>query len=122
MNTNPRIISATTMIGDRVINPAGDDLGELKELMLDVNGGQISYAVLSFGGFLGLGDKLFAIPWQAFTLDTEQHALILNVDKEKLENDPGFDKDHWPETTEANNTWLTGVYDHYGYGPYWSKN
>lgn len=119
MNKNPRIISATTLIGDPIHNASGEDLGELKELMLDVNSGTISYAVLSFGGFLGLGDKLFAIPWQAFSVDTEKHALVLNVDKETLENAPGFDKDHWPETTEDDDTWLADVYRHYGYGPYW---
>ena len=119
MNHKPRVISATTIIGDSVKNAAGDSLGEVKELMLDVNSGRIAYAVLSFGGFLGLGDKFFAIPWQSLTLDTEDHAFILNVDKETLENAPGFDKDHWPETTEEDNTWLMGVYDYYGYGPYW---
>jgi sporulation protein YlmC with PRC-barrel domain len=116
---NPRVLSATTAIGDKIKNAAGEDLGELKELMIDVNSGQIAYAVLSFGGFLGLGEKLFAIPWQALTLDAKHHAFILNVDKEKLENAPGFDNDNWPETTEADDTWLAGVYDYYGYGPYW---
>jgi len=117
---NPRIISATTLIGDPVHNSQGENLGELKELMIDMNSGTVSYAVLSFGGFMGLGDKLFAIPWQAFSLDADRHALVLNVDKETLENASGFDKDHWPETTEDDDSWLTDVYRHYGYGPYWN--
>lgn len=115
----PRVLSATTIIGDRIINETGEDLGELKEVMLDVKSGHIAYAVLSFGGFLGLGDKLFAIPWQALRLEPESHSFVLSVDREVLEDAPGFDKDDWPETTEADDTWLAGVYDYYGYGPYW---
>lgn len=118
---NPRVISATTIIGDRIRNEAGEDLGELKEVMLDVNGGQIAYAVLAFGGFLGLGEKLFAIPWQALRLDAHSHSFILSVDQETLEDAPGFDNDNWPETTEVDDSWLLGVYDHYGFQPYWRE-
>lgn len=116
---NPRVLSATTIIGDRIRNEAGEDLGELKELMLDMNNGQIAYAVLSFGGFLGLGKKLFAVPWQALKLDADAHAFILSVDKETLEDAPGFDNDNWPETTELDDSWMMGVYDYYGVQPYW---
>lgn len=116
---NPRVLSATTIIGDRIRNEAGADLGELKEVMLDLNNGQIAYAVLSFGGFLGLGEKLFAIPWQALKLDANSHTFILSVDPQTLEDAPGFDNDNWPETTEVDDSWLVGVYDYYGYEPYW---
>lgn len=112
-------LSASTIIGDDVRNPAGEDLGNVEEIMLDVNDGRIAYAVLSFGGFLGLGDKYFAIPWDALTVDTEEHALILDMDKETLENAPGFDKDNWPKTSNGDSQWLVEVYDYYGYRPYW---
>lgn len=115
----PRVLSATTLIGDDVKNPEGENLGKLKEIMLDVNSGRIAYAVLSFGGFMGLGDKLFAVPWQALGLDTEEHALILDVDKETLREAPGFDKDDWPEITEADDRWLIEVYEYYSCPPYW---
>jgi uncharacterized protein YrrD len=105
------------MIGDSVRNETGEDLGKLEELMLDLNSGRIAYAVLSFGGVLGLGDKLFAIPWEAFRLDPENEEFILSVDKEMLKDAPGFDKDDWPQTVEHD--WLVGVYDYYGYEPYW---
>lgn len=114
-----RALSASTMIGDDVTNPAGEDLGNVEEIMLDINGGRIAYAVLSFGGFLGLGDKYFAVPWDALTVDTEEHAFILDVDKETLENAPGFDKDNWPQTVNGDDAWLVEVYDYYGYRPYW---
>jgi sporulation protein YlmC with PRC-barrel domain len=119
MQEYPRVLSATTMIGDKVVNSAGETLGELKELMIDLDNGQIAYAVLSFGGFLGMGDKLFAIPWEALTLQTDEHDFILNVDKETLENAPGFDKDRWPDTAQYEAGWLLDIYDYYGYTPYW---
>ncbi len=65
-----RVLSASTLTGDRVRNAAGEDLGKVEEIMLDVPGGRIAYAVLSFGGMLGIGDKLFAVPWSALRLDT----------------------------------------------------
>lgn len=115
-------LSATTMIGDKVRNLDGDQLGELKELMIDVRTGRVAYAVLSFGGILGMGDKLFAIPWQALSLDTEDHTFVLDADKEMLEDAPGFDKDNWPETFSEDDAWLLEVYDYYGYEPYWRRS
>ena len=115
--TEVEVLSASTIVGDKVVNPQGENLGKLEELMIDLDEGRIAYAVLSFGGFLGMGDKLFAIPWQALQVDTVNERIVLDVPKETLENAPGFDKDNWPETTERE--WLTGVYTHYGYDPYW---
>jgi sporulation protein YlmC with PRC-barrel domain len=119
MNEFPQVLSATTMIGDKVVSPEGEDLGTLKEFMIDLDEGRISYAVLSFGGFLGLGDKLFAIPWEALSLNTENHSFILNVEKEQLKNAPGFDQDDWPDEAEYQAGWLLDVYNYYGYTPYW---
>ena len=119
MKEYPRVLSATTIIGDKVVNPEGEQLGTLKELMIDMDGGHIAYAVLSFGGFLGMGDKLFAIPWEALAIDTEEHAFILEVDKEVLKNAPGFDKEHWPDNAQYEAGWLLDIYEYYGYSPYW---
>jgi sporulation protein YlmC with PRC-barrel domain len=119
MAHGPQTLSAGTIMGDDVKNPAGEDLGTIEEIMLDVEQGRVAYAVLSFGGFLGIGDKLFAIPWDALTLDTREECFILNVDKERLENAPGFDQDNWPQTISEDDTWLVEVYDYYGYRPYW---
>ena len=118
-NNYPRVLSASSIMGHKVINTAGEQLGSIKELMIDLDGGLIAYAVLSFGGILGMGDKLFAIPWEALTIDTENHTFILDVDKEVLENAPGFDKDHWPDNAKYEAGWLLGVYEYYGYSPYW---
>jgi len=86
--------------------------------MIDLSNGKVAYAVLSFGGFLGLGDKLFAIPWQALQLRVHEHAFTLNVSKETLERAEGFDKDNWPITSRE---WLSSMYSYYGYQPYWLR-
>ena len=114
----PRVLSGTKLMGNKVVNTAGEQLGTVKELMIDLDDGLIAYAVLSFGGFLGLGDKLFAIPWEALTFNSDDQTFILDVDKEVLEDAPGFDKDHWPDNAKYEAGWLLGVYEYYGYSPY----
>ncbi len=114
-----RVLAASTMAGDSVRNSAGDDLGSVNELMIDIPGGKIAYAVLSFGGVLGIGDKLFAVPWSALTVDEDEKCFILDVDKSVLENAPGFDKDNWPDM--ANNAWGSEVSRYYGTTPYWEE-
>lgn len=108
----PRLMGADTLMGNDVVNYQGEDLGSIKEIMLDVPAGRISYAVLSYGGVLGIGDKLFAVPWGALTLDTENKRFTLDVAKDRLENAPGFDKDKWPNMSDQ--TWAKEVHDYYG--------
>jgi len=99
--TTPRILSASSIANDSVCNPQGEKLGDIKDVMIDVRSGRIAYAVLSFGGFLGIGDKLFAIPWSMLTVDASRKELILNVTKEQLEKAEGFDKDNWPDFADT---------------------
>ena len=113
-------MDAATLIGDAVVNARGDDLGKIEAIMLDVTSGRIAYAVLSFGGFLGMGSKLFAIPWSALTLDTDQKCFILDVPKERLDNAPGFDKDHWPQMADP--TWASDLHSYYDVQPYWDDD
>jgi len=113
----PRIMAANTLEGDKVFNNAGDELGEITNIMIDVPNGRVAYAVLSFGGFLGMGNKLFAVPWDVLQLDTESKCFVLDVDREKLEGAPGFDKDHWPSM--ADRRWATDIHAYYGSTPYW---
>jgi sporulation protein YlmC with PRC-barrel domain len=115
--TQPNVLSASTLIGDKVVNPQGETLGEIKELMIDPQSGHVGYAVLSFGGFLGMGNKLFAIPFRSFELRPDHHDFVLDVPKERLKNAPGFDKDDWPKT--ADRTWGTEIHTYYGQTPYW---
>ena len=113
----PRIMAADTLEGDKVFNNAGDELGEITNIMIDVPNGRVAYAVLSFGGFLGMGNKLFAVPWDVLQLDTESKCFVLDVDREKLEAAPGFDKDHWPSM--ADQRWARDIHSYYGSRPYW---
>lgn len=113
---NPDFLSTDTIKGDKVVNRAGEDLGKIEELMIDLQDGRVAYAVLSFGGLLGMGDKLFAIPWKAFSLRLHEHAFLLDIPKETLEKAEGFDKDNWPTT---NREWLFTLYSYYGYKSYW---
>jgi sporulation protein YlmC with PRC-barrel domain len=108
----PALMGADTLLGNDVYNGAGENLGTIKEFMIDMSAGRIAYAVLSFGGFLGMGDRLFAVPWQALKLDTANKRFTLNVSKDKLKSAPGFDKDHWPSM--ADTTWATDVHAFYG--------
>jgi len=114
----PEVMAADTLEGDKVVNPRGEDLGTIEEIMIDVQRGRVAYAVMSCGGFLGMGEKLFAIPWSALTLDASRHCFVLDADRERFEKAPGFDKHHWPSM--ADDAWATQVHEFYGVRPYWS--
>ena len=113
----PRIMAADTLEGNAVKNAQNEDLGNIEHIMLDVPSGRIAYAVLSFGGWFGVGDKLFAIPWSALQLDTERKCFVLGVSKEQLKRAEGFDKDHWPSM--ADQRWATNLHEFYSARPYW---
>jgi sporulation protein YlmC with PRC-barrel domain len=99
-NTPVKVLTATSIIGDDVENPNGDTLGEIKDIMIDLYDGSIEYIILQSGGFLGIGDKLFAIPYSALRLNPDKQIFILDRDDEYVKNAPGFDQNHWPETND----------------------
>ncbi len=101
----PALMGAETLTGNDVYSRQAEKLREVKEVMPDMRGGRISYAVLSFGGVPGRGEKLFAIP-RALTLDTMNKRFMLDVDKAQLARAPGFDKNTWPDM--ANSEWARG--------------
>jgi sporulation protein YlmC with PRC-barrel domain len=111
----PQLMGANTLLGNDVYNMDGEDLGDIKEFMLDMATGKVAYAVLSFGGLFGMGDKLFAVPWAALALDTVNKRFTLNVPKAVLKDAPGFDQDRWPAMSDK--TWARGVHEFYG-APY----
>jgi sporulation protein YlmC with PRC-barrel domain len=114
---NKRVLSAGSLAGDRVRNNAGEDLGKIEEIMIDIHSGRVAYGVLSFGGFLGMGNKLFAVPWHALSIDLDNHEFVLDVSREILENAPGFDKSDWPDMADPD--WGAQIHRHYGRTPYW---
>jgi sporulation protein YlmC with PRC-barrel domain len=113
----PRVMAASTLEDDNVVNMAGEKLGEITEIMIDVPTGRVAYAVLSVGGFLGIGDKLLAVPWRALQIDPSNHRFVLNVSKERIKEAPGFDKDNWPSM--ADERWATDLHDYYSAPYYW---
>ena len=111
MQAATTLLSASTITGDDVYNMQDEELGTIQDVMLDVTEGSIRYAVLSSGGFLGMGDRLFAVPWRALTLDRENQRFLLDVDVERLKKAPGFDKDEWPNMADP--TWNSTVDSYY---------
>ena len=99
---------AGSLIGRTVRNSAGENLGKVEDLVIDPSTGAISFAVLSFGGLLGVGDKLVAIPWSALELSSGRDYVLLNVDKNVLVHAPSFDRNHWPDTSDP--AWRSRVY------------
>jgi len=127
----PRLMTARTLTGDKVLNRQGRTLGKITDIMLDVPAGRIAYAVMSSGGFLGMGDRLFALPWSALTLDTVQKCFVMDADESRFDDAPGFDKDRWPSNADAsaNDTRWTRdpdaaaedrrIHEYWGSRPYW---
>jgi sporulation protein YlmC with PRC-barrel domain len=113
----PEVMAASTLDGDKVFCTDGEEVGKVKDIMLDVQSGVIAYAVMSSGGFLGIGDKLLAIPWSALTLDADRKCFLLDLPAERVRNAPGFDKDQWP--LMADPAWATTLHEYYGLDPYW---
>jgi sporulation protein YlmC with PRC-barrel domain len=117
-SSEPGVVAADTLEGDRVVDRSNEELGTIQDIMVDVQRGCVAYAVMSCGGFLGVGDKLFPIPWNALTLDSERKCFVLDADRERFQDAPGFDKDRWPSM--ADSSWASQVHDYYGVRPYWS--
>lgn len=112
----PELMGSETLVGNDVYNDRNENLGDIREIMLDIRSGRIGYAVLSFGGFLGLGAKLFAVPWDTLKLDTEHKRFVLNVPRDRLKAAPGFDQDDWPDMADP--TWEKATHAYYGTKPY----
>lgn len=111
-------LSTSSIHGTDVVNREGENLGHIEDIMIDLSTGRILYTVLSFGGFLGIGNKLFAVPFNSFTIDQANEKFVLDYDKDFLENAPGFDKNDWPATNDVD--FNTEVYSYYSVDPYWT--
>jgi sporulation protein YlmC with PRC-barrel domain len=113
----PDFLPASTLKGYKVVNMNGDNIGRVEDLMIDLNNGVVAYAAISLGGFMGMSDKLFAIPWPALSYIPDAQAFILAVPTNTLEKAEGFDRDKCPTTRDE----LMRSYTYFGYQPYWSK-
>lgn len=111
------ILSANTLTDVRVRNHANEELGLLEELMIDLDTGAVRYAILGMGGFLGLGERMIALPWGALHYSSADEMFVVDFERTKLESAPSFDRNHWPNMTDL--TWGTAVHDYYGVAPWW---
>lgn len=108
---NRGIVKSGEITGAKVINPQHEKLGEIAEVVIDKQSGTVNYLVLDFGGFLGFGNKFFAVPWDLFLYNNKEDSFMLNVDKQQLKDAPGFDKDHWPDFSAPEfKTIISGFY------------
>ncbi len=112
-----RVLSAGSISTDPVKNRSGDKIADVKDIMIDLPTGRVAYVVIAHGGVMGLGDKLFAIPWSAVQVDQEDHALVVDLAEDVLAAAPGFDKDNWPDF--SNPEWARQVHDYYGVESDW---
>jgi hypothetical protein len=103
---NTGLVRATSVVGSPVKDVNSKDAGKVEDLLLD-HRGHVGYAVVSFGGFLGIGDKLFAVPWDAVVMDGPNRTVYIDVKKETLERSPSFASDKWPDTSSQD--WAQGV-------------
>lgn len=111
LGTGPVLLSATSIVGDEVCNLKDEKLGTIQDIMLDLRNGKIRYAVLASGGFLGMGGRLFALPWRALKHDGEHKRFNLDIEIDRLKQAPGFDKDEWPNM--ADSTWNSSIESYY---------
>jgi sporulation protein YlmC with PRC-barrel domain len=109
--------AASTLMGHRVLTAAGEELGNIEEIMLDLRSGRIAYAVLSFSGFPGIANKRFPVPWNALRIDPTE--LILDMDRKTFEGAPDFDKGNLPDMADP--AFGRAVHKHYGRRPYWEN-
>ncbi len=117
----PQVIKPSELVGRNVTNAAGEKLGEIEDVMIDPVSGRIAYVVLEHGGFLGIGDDLFAVPWRAMTfVPGDEETVLLDIPEEKLENAPRFSRED--ETPLERREWVTSVHTYYGVEPYWQDS
>ena len=116
LDESTSMISAGKVTGTDVYNTAGDSLGEIYDVMIDKRSGRIAYAVMSFGGFLGIGEKYHPLPWSTLKYDTNQGGYVVGLTREQLEGAPMFGAGEQPFRDRAAEQ---RIHDYYRATPYW---
>jgi hypothetical protein len=117
LDENAQVISASKVTGTDVYNTAGDHLGEVKDVMIDKRSGKIAYAVMSFGGFLGLGEQYHPLPWATLKYDTRQGGYVVGVTVDQLKSAPTYAANQKPAWDDR--AYETRIHDYYKAAPYW---
>jgi hypothetical protein len=107
------LIASDRVEGTAVYNREGEKLGSVDHFMVGKRSGKVSYAVMSFGGFLGIGERYHPLPWDALTYDTERGGYVVDIDEEKLKGAPSYERGQEPSYDEA---YGTRLYGYYGFG------
>lgn len=94
------LTSCDVLVGEPVVNGAGEALGELAHLMFDLASGRIAYVVIARGGVLGLGERLHAVPWSAVARDAQRQCLVVDIERDRMDRAPGFDPSRWPAMSD----------------------
>jgi sporulation protein YlmC with PRC-barrel domain len=116
-NETSMLISADKVEGTNVMNPAGEKLGSIEDIMIDKRSGKVAYAVMSFGGFLGFGDRHHPLPWSMLKYDTNLNGYVVNLDKRILESAPAYGTDERVDL--ADEEYGRKLHDYYHVPPYW---
>jgi hypothetical protein len=111
--------AADAFEGDRIVSRNGEDLGSIEDLMIDVQQGTVAYALMAPWNLPSPAERLLAIPWAALTLDPARLCFVLDTDKKRLEQAPGFPRNRWPSM--ADTRWASQVHEFYGVLPYWNE-
>ncbi len=111
------LISADKVSGTDVYNPEGESLGEVKDVMLDKQSGRVAYAIMSYGGFIGMGKDYFPLPWSTLHYDTDKGGYVVNLSKDQLKGGPHYEPARIPEWDRA---YEGKIHDYYKVPPYWS--
>ena len=111
------VISASKVTGTEVYNTDGEHLGEIFDVMIDKRSGKIAYAIMSFGGFLGVGEKLHPLPWSTLKYDTRQGGYVVGITVDQLKGAPTFGAGDTPAWGDR--AYEIRIHDHYRTAPYW---
>jgi len=117
MDETPQLISADKVKGTEVYNASGEKLGTVEEIMIDKTSGKVAYAVMSFGGFLGMGEKYHPLPWGVLTYDTDEGGYRVELSKEQLQGAPTHGRDERVDYSDP--AWNTRIHDYYAVPPAW---
>lgn len=104
------LIASTKVTGTKVFSTDGDELGQIEHMMIGKRSGRVEYTVMSFGGFLGMNEKYFPIPWDALDYDTKRDGFVVNIDKDRLKDAPSITKDETPTFDERFGRSVYGFY------------
>jgi sporulation protein YlmC with PRC-barrel domain len=110
------ILSSSNIVGTDVKNRRGDNLGTIKDVVIDMEAGRVAYLILASGGFLGIGNKYLALPLETIEIDTVDEKIIVDIDKAKLQSAPGFENESW--TSQSQRELVSNIYSYYGLDSY----